>query len=474
MSATSGRLANQPITPQQRQKLIEVHKSTGNMSQAMRAADIHSPRTAYRWWNRYLAEKEAELRPRSHARHTQNQLDSAIVEHICIVRLQEPDWGRRRIADALAERFGEHVSPGAVENALRRAGLWNQPALLASSAPQATIPPAWLRNGVDYEQLLLTVQEGIQLSLQSQVRAANNVLYQHVWRQLESDSTLLKRMLTTTQHGLSSWLLASRLLLGHSLMNSGQWVQSAHVLRQTLDWMGRRPTELRQSASEGKPYGVSLRQSDIWLGCTHHLGLMLAKQNQIEAGIGHLQTALDAIHRKHLPVIPIDRSEAGSLERDLAHLKLRLRRFPREEIHQHLHEAQQSAEDAGSFAKLAFTQFAWAKFYDRLARETEDRDKTTRQQRRNEMEQAIYRALAFVQAEASDRPMRLTLCYVDAAQLSQAHGIPLEKKWIQYAAEYCVSYGYGGQAAQLLAIQGVHKTLPEGLLRDLTLVVRNG
>lgn len=58
--------------------------------------------------------------------------------------------------------------------------------------------------------------------------------------------------------------------------------------------------------------------------------------------------------------------------------------------------------------------------YDRLARETDNREKSIRQQQRTEMEQDFYRTLAFTEAEPSDRPMRLTLCYIDAAQLSQA------------------------------------------------------
>ncbi len=472
MAQSDSQHDNQPITLEQKLTLIKTYERTGNMSLAMREADIRSPRTAYLWWRRYCADKEAGLQPRSHARHTQTRLDKAVVEQICALRQKEPSWGRRRIANELAERSdGLVVSPAAVEATLRRHGLWHQPTHAPSYTPQAA---DWLRNGVDNEQLLLIVQEGIHLSLQSQVSAANNVLYQQVWRHLESNPSLLRQLLVTTQFGLGSWLFASRLALGHSLMNSGQWYQTARILRETLDWIEACPVEPRQCDATDEVHEISLRRDDIWLGCTHHLGLMLAKQNQVEAGIGYLQTALGAIHRAHRAVKPTDSTESGSLDRDLAHLKLRLRRPPKAEIHRHLVQAQQSAEDAGSFAVQAFTQFAWAKLFDRLARETDDREKSTRQQQRNEMERAIYSALAFVEAEPSDRPMRLTLCYIDAAQLSQAHNMPVEKDWVQRAAEYCITYGYRGQAQQLLTIPGVHTWLSEETLRNLANSSRPG
>lgn len=463
---------NLPITLQQKQTLIAVYERTGNMSQAMREASIHSPKTAYLWWRRYCESGEAGLQPRSHARHTQERLPDETVERIRKLRRAEPGWGRRRIASALAQRYDEHVSPAAIELTLRRAGLWDQPPQTSSDAPPAVAPPDWLRHGVDYDCLLTTVQEGVQLSLQSIVQAANETLYQQVWRPLEANPQILNQALATTRNHLGNWLLASRLALGHSLMNSGNWPQSARILRETLDWMAARPADLRQRTDEGAPAAVSLRRDDIWLGSMHHLALMLAKQNQIEVGIGLLQTALLAIHRNHRPVIPTDLAESGNLHRDLAHLKLRLRSVPNAQIHQHLREAQQSAEEAGSLGAQAFTHFAWAKLYDRLARVTDDHEQSARRQYRDEMEHAIHRALACVEIAPDDRPMRLTLCYVDAAQLTRAHGIPVEAQWVQDAAHYCIQYGYGGQAQHLLNIPGVHLLLSPGDLRHLAQVAR--
>lgn len=463
---------NLPITLQQKQTLIAVYECTGNMSQAMREAGIHSPKTAYLWWRRYCESGEAGLQPRSHARHTQERLPDETVERIRDLRRAEPGWGRRRIANALAQRYDEHVSPAAIELTLRRAGLWDRPAQTPSGDPPAVASPDWLRHGVDYDRLLVTVQAGVQLSLQSIVQAANETLHQQVWRPLENNPRLLNQALATTRNHLGAWLLASRLALGHSLMNSGNWPQSARILRETLEWMAAHPADLRQRTDEADSVAVSLRRDDIWLGSMHHLALMLAKQNQIEVGIGLLQTALIAIQRRHRPVIPTDLAESGNLQRDLAHLKLRLRSVPNEQIQQHLLQAQQSAEEAESLGAQAFTHFAWAKLYERLARATNDREYSARSQYRDEMERAIHRALACVERAPDDRPMRLTLCYVDAAQLSRTQGMPVEKQWVQDAAHYCIQYGYGGQAQHLLNIPGVHLLLSTDDLRHLAQVAR--
>src|SRR2546423_781650 len=95
---------NQSITLQQKKTLIDVYQQTGNMTQAMREAGIRSPKTAYLWWHRFCEGGEDALHPRSHARNTQKRLPNSIVEQICQLRYQEPEWGRRRIADELARR----------------------------------------------------------------------------------------------------------------------------------------------------------------------------------------------------------------------------------------------------------------------------------------------------------------------------------------------------------------------------------
>jgi transposase len=222
---------NQPITLQQKKTLIDVYQQTGNMTLAMREAGIRSPRTAYLWWHRFCETGEAALQPRSHARNTQKRLSDSIAEQICQLRLQEPHWGRRRIADELTKYYGQQVaSPASVEAVLRRAGLWEQ-GTQPMAAPQSRSAgiPLWLSGGVDYDCLLETVQTGIRLSIHSEARAASQVLYRQVWGPLEANPALRDRLLATPEIG--SWLLSSLLHLGHSLMNSGYWLQAAHHIK---------------------------------------------------------------------------------------------------------------------------------------------------------------------------------------------------------------------------------------------------
>jgi len=453
---------NQPITFQQKQKLVAVYQETGNMTLAMREAGVRSPRTAYLWWNRFRDEGEAALQPRSHARKTQKRLPETVVEQIYQLRFQEPDWGRRRIADELTRYYGEQiVSPASVEAVLRRAGLWGELAR-SSPAPQSVGIPPWLNGGLDYACLLATVQMGIRLSVQSKAREASQFLSQQIWGPLETNPALRNRLLTTPEMG--SWLLSSRLHLGHSLMNSGQWSQAAQCLRETIAWMGEQEHTLGRQARpwEDEPTFVSLRRDDIWLGCYHHLGLVLGKQD-IEAGLGYLHTALSGMRRSHRPIVPGDPTEIGSLERDLANLKLRLDHFSTADVLQHLLAAQRNAEETGAPGGQVYTNITWGRFYDRLVRAASVREKGERRQQRESMERSIERAIVLVEEDrdSSDRPMRQTMCFVDTAQLAQIHGISVDERRLRLAAQYCLTYGYGHQAEKILAMPDVHIWLPE-------------
>lgn len=455
---------NQPITLQQKRTLIEVYKQTGNMTRAMREAGIRSPRTAYLWWHRFCEAGEDALQPRSHARNTQKRLPNSIVEQICQLRHQEPHWGRRRIADELTRYYGQQVvSPASVEAVLRSAGLWEQ---IAEIAPRSAGIPPWLSGGIDYDCLLETVQMGIRLSMHSEAGKASQVLYQQVWAPLEDDPRLCNRLLTTPVIG--SWLLSSLLHLGHSLMNSGHWSQAAHYLHKAIDWMQEQESAI---GTQWRPWEdaanfVNLRRDDIWLGCCQHLGLVLGKEN-VKEGFGYLQTALSGIQRSHHPVVPRDRAMPGDLERDLANLKLKLPHFPEEEVRQHLIRAQQSAETFDYPGIQAFTYITWARLYDRLARKASEREKGTRRQQREHMQQALEQALQLVEKEQVDRPMRQTMCFVDAAQLAHVHGMPVDRQRLQRAAQYCLTYGYGHQAEKLLAMPDIHSWLPEDTRRNL-------
>jgi len=459
---------SQPITLQQKQTLIAVYQHTGNMTQAMREAGVRSPRTAYLWWHRFREAGEVALQPRSHARNTQNRLPDSIVEQICQLRCQEPHWGRRRIADELTRYYGQQVaSPASVEAVLRRSGLWEQVAQPASST-QFTVIPLWLSGGFDYDCLLETVQKGIRLSVHSEAHAASHVLYQQVWGPLEANPMLRNRLLATPEIG--SWLLSSRLHLGHSLMNSGYWSQADHHLRETIAWMQEQEHAVgtHQGQWEDTPNFVSLRRDDVWLGCYQHLGLVLGKED-VKAGLAYLQTALSGTQRSHNPVVPGDQTLVGSLERDLANLKLRLRHFSEAEVRQHLLHAQQNAENTGSPGEQAYTRITWARLYDRLARAASEREKGTRRQQREYMQQSLEQAIQLVEGgqEDHDRPMRQTMCYVDTAQLALTHGMPVDGQRLQRAAQHCLTFGYGHQAEKLLAMSDIHILLSEDMRRSL-------
>ena len=464
---------NQPITLQQKRTLIATYQQTGNMTLAMREAGIRSPRTAYLWWHRFCEAGETALQPRSHARNTQKRLSNSVMEQICQLRLQEPHWGRRRIADELTKYYGQQVaSPASVEAVLRRAGLWESVVQSVAVPRSAGIPP-WLNGGIDYDCLLETVQMGIRLSIHSEARAASQVLYQQVWGPLEADPTLRNRLLAAPEMG--SWLLSSLLHLGHSLMNSGYWPQAAQHLREAISWMQEQEHFIgtHRRPWEDAPNFVSLRCDDIWLGCYQHLGLVLGKED-VKAGLAYLQTALHGIQRSHNPVAPGDQTMIGSLERDLANLKLRLRHFSGEEVRQHLLHAQQNAENSGVASVQTFTYITWARLYDRLACAANEREKGTRHQQRESMQRSMEQALQLVEQEQEDddRPMRQTMCFVDTAQLAQKHGMPVDGQRLQRAAQYCLTYGYGHQAEKLLAMPDIHIWLPEDTRQNLVNLLR--
>jgi hypothetical protein len=219
---------------------------------------------------------------------------------------------------------------------------------------------------------------------------------------------------------------------------------------------------------EDEPNFVSLRRDDVWLGCYQHLGLVLGKED-VKAGLAYLQTALSGIQRSHNPVLPGDQTMIGSLERDLANLKLRLRHFSEVEVRQHLLYAHQNAEDSGVPGVQAYTHITWARLHDRLARAANEREKGTRRQQREYMQQSLEQALQLVEGaqEDHDRPMRQTMCFVDTAQLAQRHGMPVDGQRLQHAAQYCLTYGYGHQAEKLLAMPDIHIWLPEDVRRNL-------
>jgi hypothetical protein len=90
-----------------------------------------------------------------------------------------------------------------------------------------------------------------------------------------------------------------------------------------------------------------------------------------------------------------------------------------------------------------------------------------------QVDQAVELALELVETEQDDRPMRQTLCFVDAAQLFQAHGIQVDEQRVRRAAQYCLTYGSGDQAQELLPIPGIHTWLTEETLQSLAKLIQS-
>lgn len=253
-------------------------------------------------------------------------------------------------------------------------------------------------------------------------------------------------------------------------MNSGHWSQAAHHLREAIAWMQEQNSIVgsQQRPWEDELNFVSLRRNDVWLGCYQHLGIVLGKQDE-KAGLAYLQTALAAVRRSHKPVVPSDQTMIGSLERDLANLKLRMRHFSEVEVRQHLLHAQENAENSGDPGVQIYTHISWARFHDRLARAASEREKGTRHQQREYMQRFLEQAIRLVEEahDDHDRPMRQTMCYIDTAQLAQMHGMSIDGQRLERAAQNCLLYGYGHQAEKLLAMPDNHIWLPEETKRNL-------
>jgi hypothetical protein len=109
-----------------------------------------------------------------------------------------------------------------------------------------------------------------------------------------------------------------------------------------------------------------------------------------------------------------------------------------------------------------------------LEKLSSEREKTTQRQHREHMQQSLEQALQLVEGsqEDHDRPMRQTLCFVNAALLAQTHGMPVDRQRLLRAAQNCLTYGYRSQAEKLLALPDTHIWLPEDALRNLASLVQ--
>jgi len=116
-------------TAQQRRLLFETWEATGNVSEACRKARV-SRQTFYNWKERFQTDGNAGLEvPKSHAPNNPQKTPAEIQEQVINLRLENPQWGKRRIADEMAKanNWVPLVSPNTVKRILRDAGLFPEP-----------------------------------------------------------------------------------------------------------------------------------------------------------------------------------------------------------------------------------------------------------------------------------------------------------------------------------------------------------
>ena len=117
-------------TAQQRRLLFEVWEATGSVAEACRQAHV-CERTCFKWKPRFAVGGYAALAEfQSHAPKEPYRKPKEVEEAVRALRRQQPDWGKRRIADELAKgnNWVPLVSPNTVKRMLKDAGLWPQPA----------------------------------------------------------------------------------------------------------------------------------------------------------------------------------------------------------------------------------------------------------------------------------------------------------------------------------------------------------
>jgi transposase len=127
------RLHYPETTAQQRKYLFERWEETGNVSQACREARV-GRNTFYYWKPRYEEEGYAGLENfASRAPKTPRRKEAEIERKVIMLRQQNPNWGKRRIADEMtkANNWVPIISPNTVRRILQEAGLWTEPEVSA-------------------------------------------------------------------------------------------------------------------------------------------------------------------------------------------------------------------------------------------------------------------------------------------------------------------------------------------------------
>ena len=116
-------------TAQQRRLLFEVWEAGGSVAEACDQAHV-CERTFFKWKPCFEAGGYAALEKfLSHAPQNPRRKPKEVADKVIALRRQHPDWGKKRIADALAKgnNWVPLVSPNTVKRILKDAGLWPEP-----------------------------------------------------------------------------------------------------------------------------------------------------------------------------------------------------------------------------------------------------------------------------------------------------------------------------------------------------------
>jgi transposase len=459
-----------PLTLAQRQALVTAYQANGgNMAAAMRAADIASRRTAYRWWRRFEQAGAAGLCSCSRARRDHGYVRAEIAERACRLRQVHPTWGRRRIARALAQEHGAVVaSPGGVEAALRRAGLWRRD----NARTPVVASELRLWRPIRLTAIMEAVREGLAADLAADAAQSARILTNEVWTPLQRARVNLRQLARDPMIG--GWLLRSWLQLGHSLMNTGGWERARGVLWGLWRWLDEHEEERARREHEAPVDGWSLRWDDIWLECQQYLSIVW-RDSDAKASIGYLETARRSLHRndrrRRASLNPV--GAEANIERDLAKQKLRALHLAGHsapsvisEIHSSLDRSAELLSSApGSAGMLAATLVTRAALYAKLAENTISDNRQERARCLSEMERTVHEALEVARQESS--PILETYVVLHAAQVTLPHGVTSLSADLRKVAQNMLAFGYGGQAQQLLRLPGARAILSPDLFERI-------
>jgi len=166
---------------------------------------------------------------------------------------------------------------------------------------------------------------------------------------------------------LGNWLLRSRVQLAHSLINAGRWRLAYAHLAAIARWMAEHPPGRQRRGQEDQIEDGLLRRDEVWVETYQYLAIVCRDVEPLDA-MGYLSTALARIGRRGPGAIQPIRPDVtiGNLQRDLAKVQLRQRRFDRQAVAEQLQQAQARLEQADEREMLAATHIARATLCSRI------------------------------------------------------------------------------------------------------------